>query len=451
MNVNKQKITDIAKLFAAFSCVTAIMLIFNYLTPLYFDDFRYSFSFADGERLESLSQIIPSMMAHHKNINGRVVVHALAQAFLMLNPIVFDVINSVAFAGFVLVIYYHCAGTIKNFKMWLFAAIFLAFWVFSPSFGESFLWLTGSANYLYGPLIGFLFLIPYTRYNNFNSTVNSNIIYIIGSVAYLFLGAIAGCTNENLSLCLFGIQGLFVISFVITKVRLRMWMFTGIVGNMLGTALLFSSSSYSARSTIWSGESSLPSIIRGFLLNCTTFFDSFIVIIIVLCVIVVFLSAREKRFTLKQTSKPAIFCLAVLAYVGSTIACDYFPDRAWVACLGFLIIASANLLLLAKLPKPPRIIVVAVSAIIVCSFALGSFENAFLASKSVKYSYDEREKVIAQALESGETRIELSTIESDNKYCCYSGGGDLQPGKWMWDSIARYYGLEEVAQEDINE
>ena len=54
------------------------------------------------------------MKAHYYGMNGRIPVHFLAQLFLLLNPILFDLINSFAFALFILMICYYALGSLKN-------------------------------------------------------------------------------------------------------------------------------------------------------------------------------------------------------------------------------------------------------------------------------------------------------------------------------------------------
>jgi hypothetical protein len=58
-----------------------LMLALNWLTPLISDDYRYLYSFADGERITAVSQIVPSQIAHYQTINGRVITHTLCQLF----------------------------------------------------------------------------------------------------------------------------------------------------------------------------------------------------------------------------------------------------------------------------------------------------------------------------------------------------------------------------------
>jgi hypothetical protein len=53
-------------------------------TPLMMDDYDYSFSWATGEKLTSLSDIFASQIAHYSLWGGRSVTHFLVQLFLLM-------------------------------------------------------------------------------------------------------------------------------------------------------------------------------------------------------------------------------------------------------------------------------------------------------------------------------------------------------------------------------
>lgn len=71
-----------------------------------------------------------------------------------------------------------------------------------PAFGQSFLWSTGAANYLYGILIILCFLIPYRIQIKCKSKRYPMPLEITFAIIYLFLGIIAGWTNENTSVAM---------------------------------------------------------------------------------------------------------------------------------------------------------------------------------------------------------------------------------------------------------
>lgn len=449
--IKNEKIKNLIKVFAGVLFVSLIMFVLNYLTPLYFDDYRYAFSFATHERLTSISQVLPSMIAHHNIMNGRFVVHFLAQVFLIMDDLMFDVINSLVFTLFIFLIYYHSAGTVKNFKLGLFFVCFLFIWMLSPGFGESFLWLTGSANYLFGPVLALLFLVPYTRYANCGMYNLKSVMSVLFACLYLVFGMVVGCTNENLALCIFGIQILFVISFFITKSKLHLWMFGGVIGNVIGTAFMFSSSTYVKRSDIWSGNSTIFDMIRNFLISISNFIEAVLFLIVAICLIIVVFYNQKKsnKNIIKESRSAIIFGMAAAAYVLSIVACDYYPDRAWPACIAFLIIVFGSLCARVEVFKTGKFLSGVLSLVVLGSFLIGSYMGVYLDLKSVKYAFDQREAVIAQALKDGEKEVALEAITTESKYSCYYGKGEINVANWMKRELANYYGFEKVTEKIV--
>ena len=145
---------------AVFAAVFLLLLYCNLHTALVADDFRYCFSFADGSRMSSLSQLLPSMAAHRHSMNGRVIAHALVQLFLMLPKPVFNAVNALFFAALVRLICRPALGRGEHNAL-LAAAVFGCLWVLQPEFGQVFLWLDGSVNYLWCAVFCLLWLLPW--------------------------------------------------------------------------------------------------------------------------------------------------------------------------------------------------------------------------------------------------------------------------------------------------
>ncbi len=83
-------------------------LAYNILTVRIADDFMYSLSFATGEHLTGLSDIINSLIEHGNGVNGRYFSHFFAHFFLMLPDIVFDLVNSAIFVATIYIVYAFC-------------------------------------------------------------------------------------------------------------------------------------------------------------------------------------------------------------------------------------------------------------------------------------------------------------------------------------------------------
>ena len=107
--------------------IFAVMLYMNFLTPLYADDYQYQFSWANRTiRIQNISQLVSSIKAHYYVMNGRVVVHALDQFFLMIGKNKFNIINAFGFTMLIYLSAYHIRGTIKKIRWYDIFLIFSA-------------------------------------------------------------------------------------------------------------------------------------------------------------------------------------------------------------------------------------------------------------------------------------------------------------------------------------
>jgi hypothetical protein len=214
-------------------CVLAVALLFyalNRLTPLYADDYAYTRDFMTKEQVDSVADICASMRLHYIRVNGRIVVHFLAHLFLWWGKPVFNVINTAAMLALGTLMYMLAAGTLKDFKITSWLLGLLGIWLLAPGFGQSYLWLTGACNYLFGLLIILTFLVTYRRGVAFRRQRRSFAL----SLLYLPAGLLAGWTNENTGAALVAAVLCFIIKNKIETGRFRAWMFTGLIGCVTG-------------------------------------------------------------------------------------------------------------------------------------------------------------------------------------------------------------------------
>ena len=140
--------------------VFGLMLLLNFLTHYYADDYAYMYNFQTGERIQNFFDIFPSIYRHYFIMNGRLTAHFFAQLFLMMPKFVFNIVNALMFLAMLLLID-KLSNREKRVNCLLFALSFCAIWVFQPAFGQVNLWLDGSVNYLWSAVVALLFLVPY--------------------------------------------------------------------------------------------------------------------------------------------------------------------------------------------------------------------------------------------------------------------------------------------------
>lgn len=429
----------------------------NYYTPLFADDYSYSFSFSTGERIESISQIIDSQIGHYQNTNGRSVTHSLAQLFLLAGDNVFNIINVLFFLLLLYLIYLHACGSYKNFSLAKLSLIAMLIFLSCPAFGQSFLWITGAANYLYGILIILGVLLPYRLQVNADTSSSHPLLEIIAAIAFLLLGVIAGWTNENTSVAMIVMIVGYIVYYRIKSIRIHAWNITGCVGGIIGCILMLSSPGTASRLETAGGSGGIISWLKRLVFHsCDMFINLHLVILLFGVLFVLYL--HQKRNILKkhttqefvrifnECSVTLIYFLGFLASVYSMIVSPQFPDRAWSGPVILFLIAVIGFSSLVDMSDfKVRIGKTIALGFIFLLFA-STYTNAFFELKSVNAAYCERVSTIETARSYGERSVEIPSICGYSGYSCYSAGGDLKDdsSEWPNTAIAKYYMIDEI-------
>lgn len=439
-------------LFVALVGIFTVMFIFNYLSPFFYDDYRYACSFATGERITSICQIFESLKSHYYEMNGRLFLHFFAHLFCMFDGLIFDIVNAVMFVLMILLAYYHGVGSLKHMDYKLILLLFFSIWFSAPSFGESFLWLTGSVNYLFSIVFFLIALIPYRLfYKEYNK--NKISVNVCLCIVGIFCGFLGGYTNENLSVSFLAVQVVFAICYIINRYKLRIWMLFCFIGNAFGCYAIFSSPSYSKRSEIWGESRSLLSVIKTALLKLplTAIAIDVYVMIPIILFLIGFTAYMLKKERTKEESKrvlsiSVVYVCATLFFGFSTVLCDYFPTRAWSPAIVLMMIAAIVVFSETKLKIEKRSFWIDLCTVLVSvCLLIGSFISAYTDMRDVKVMFDEREQIIGEAVNKGTQIVELEQIKANTKYSEYfQTQGEISEDYWMNEVIAHYYGLNKI-------
>ena len=81
-----------------------MMLLLNVLTPLISDDYSYALS-VDDTRLSGIMDVIKFQINHYLSWGGRTVAHTIAQVFLIMPKLVFNIFNSGIYTLLIYLIY----------------------------------------------------------------------------------------------------------------------------------------------------------------------------------------------------------------------------------------------------------------------------------------------------------------------------------------------------------
>ncbi len=426
--------------------VFALLFVLNSKTPLYKDDYSYSYTFAVKEnkfRISTLKELIDSQINHYKVMNGRIVPHTLAQAFLMFDKTVFDIFNAAAFTLLIFLIYYHATKGGKNKSPVLLIAAFTSLFLLTPRFGESFLWLTGACNYLWGMLLILVYLIPVLR--RFDSAARSR-TSPLGAVGLFALGLICTVTGENTAAALIVMSALLILYFSFKNKRFDFSPFCGLVGNICGFLVILLAPGESVRLVnngglgnfdVWLGRV-LP-ITKVFLANLWP-----LIAITLLFIIVGLILKRD----IAGLYKTLVFFVGGLVSVYSMVISPYFPDRVWSGPTIYLTLSALSAVSFAV---PARKKVSAkITALVISVCLLLPVAQILPEVYGELCKISELDKVrteqIIKAAEQGKTSVTVDSIYGQGRYTCFDSFGDLNSDSTTWPNtaLAMYFGIDEV-------
>ena len=187
--------------YSPFIIMAIVVLAFyalNFFSSQYHDDFVYKFMITGGasdysHRIGSIGDIIRSQVDHYFTVNGRSIVHFFVQLFTgLLGKQVFNVFNALVFAVFVWLLKLNLTRRSALRANGFAIAVVVTMTLLLPRFKDTFLWMTGSINYLWSSTVILAFLLYYD--NKRQQPVDASLAWILP------LAFLAGWTHEGISL-----------------------------------------------------------------------------------------------------------------------------------------------------------------------------------------------------------------------------------------------------------
>ena len=422
---------------AAAAVLLAIFLLLLYCnlhTALVADDFQYCFSFADGSRISSVGQILPSMAAHRHVMNGRVFAHALVQLFLLLPKGVFNVCNALAFTALVYLLARPCCVE-EPCSALLLLAVFGCVWVLQPEFGQVFLWLDGSLNYLWCAVLCLLWLRPWADFFLTGREPGKT-----GQLAFVFCSFVVGAWSENSSVALVFMALLFLaLGFFREKTAPQPWQLASLAVFLAGFLYMMLAPATAANKA---AEMKLTVLLGNFA-ETGLFYLRFWPLLLsfpLFYVLALKKGAPEKRR------------LLALVYLGGSIAGHFVLTFALYCAgrstyIGLALLIAANALLLGALiqggwPSLPAALCALCLLITVWRVAVGVQDIL-----RTDWLLDFNVELIEECLANGERDLQVPRPYARTKYSALEGLGYLSTedaGEWYNVYMARYYGADSI-------
>lgn len=416
-------------------CLIFILMLYcNRCTDLVADDYRYCFSFADDTRIDSISDIFPSMRAHRSSMNGRVIAHFLVQLFLMLPKTVFNIFNSAVFCLLILLIY-QTAVFNREHNALLLASIFGCIWVLQPEFGQVFLWLDGSVNYLWCALLCFIYLKVFIGFFEDRAEPDTalRVLFVIFSFA-------VGAFSENSSVAIIFMSILLIaLDRLCYKRNAPVWIYISLAAATAGFIYMMAAP---AETVNKSAEFSLPVLIGNFVetgLFYLRFWPLLISYILLICLYM------KRKLDSKRLLLSLCYFLGSLAGQFVLVFAMYCAGRSTYIALLLLIEANAMLFVPLFEGKTGRILSV------LCSICLAV--TLYYCVKGVNdirrthYLLSYNNELIMQCVSSGGSDLQIPRPYAKTKYSAIEGLAYLNTEDstdWPNRYMAKYFGAESI-------
>lgn len=445
-----------------FVAIFFIMITLNSYTTYVVDDFNNMFT-QNSEKVNSIGDVISNQIYRYKNTNGRTIAHFIGGLILMMDKYVINLMNTLVFMLFIYLIYkfshlHDYFGIDINNKNYLkvinrnkygrheykalFVLIsFLSIWYFTPVFGQDFLWVMGSANYLWTSVILLIILHMIRR----DAVLKNNLESVLLTFILIILSFISGWTNENSVPSMIIIISYYI--YIMYKNRMKGVIFPVLmlVSIVTGFLVMITAPGNYIRMSIFQDNNS-----EGFsyFTRLSGMNENFVKYLFVLFLIALIFLVIARVFYTKKSWESEMYFVAGIASYYSMIFAPTFPPRAMVCSVFFFIIS-----IIMSISVIGRINIKIGTGILFIIFVLlgyqfySTFPSAVLANKEYHKKYSAREIVIIDSRTFGKVEnIEVPPLTTDNTYVAAYGLEDVKENTddWVNFAISRYYGVRSI-------
>ena len=389
----------------------AVLFALNRWTPYLADDFRYMFGFDTKKLLSSVSGLIPSMEAHARMMNGRVIAHGLEQLFLLMPKTVFNLLNA---GAFLLTLWQACRFCLPEGKRsaLLPLVFFAGIWLVLPVFGQVCLWQVGALNYLWSLMMALLFLRPFIQ---LWAAQERQAVPLWRRLLFLPFAFLAGSYSELGSLIsILTALALTVLSCVRDRSG-KTWLWIPLAAAIAGFWFMIS---MPAEAVNKAGNLQWNVLLKNIVSVTALYQKRFqlpTLIWAAMFAIALMLHADGRRVILSL-----VFFLAGIAATYELIAANYVVERCLCVTTLFLLIALGILFVELVHTDVRRVLVPAASVLTV--LFLFSFVSGTLDVRDTHVQFVKRELQISAQKQVGATTIYIPRLRGSTMYSsCYSG------------------------------
>lgn len=412
----------------------------NCITPFIIDDYCRMYHHSTLQEITTIKDALTSIKAEYFGWGGRTISLIFITIFVCIkNKLPFNIANTVVFFLFLNLLYRYVKKD-NRFKSLYFILLFLCFWLFTPAYGQDYLWLTGSIAYLWTIMPMLLFLIPY---KDSLSAVKINRILLWSIIP---LGLLAGWSMENGAAAILFFLVAYFIRKIIIKEKLKAFEILGFIAFVIGFLFLLLSpgsrnrsnqiQQFSGQATITTLYQLLHTIIkRAYYITFDTCKE--LSFLLITSAIVLFELIFQKKFKFIHF----LYLLAFFASVYSMVLSPFFQHRSYLFSVVFLIIFIFDGFSVIKFEDQGKRFITA--ALLVCLFVfIHSATISTLDILNTRHIWDERISTMNEGKAKGKMDYEFKIIHSGERHNPQWNIEDLNP--FENPQIANFFGINSI-------
>lgn len=424
-----------------------VMLVWNYLTPLWADDLEFAHT--------SIKKAIEYSFQEYFNWNGRFFGQTISRILASMNQLLEAFLNAGIFI--LLTVLIVKIATIKfkpkfnsNFFFIRYVLTLALMFIFVSSFGEIVFWRAGAGNYLWGCSFGLMFLYLYL-----NSLQGHNYKGIVKYLAFP-ISLIGGWSNEN------GSGGILLVALIFSFIAIKggkkiskiglSWL--GMYG--IGYLFLILSPASKKRTLISKGaeylqQSHIKRFVYGFLQVSEYVLNNYLILFSCIAVLLIFAIIFWQKN--KEWITPATFIFAGVAtdYVMTFSPLEQDTGRVYFGGTVLLIIAIITLIPgeLRSLEKSYQAFIISVVTVFIgVGFltAMSGIWDSVLSSIAVNERYTTINQLKAEKGSNKVFKINKLTYYAKTKFVPQKNLGDILKNANGYPNFVykHYFGIKGV-------
>ena len=435
--IERHKLVRIAIFALVLAVIGATVFLLNLHTPLNVDDYDFFYSWATGDFISGIGDVIRSQQVYYNTWGGRSINHSNLQLMLYLGKDVFNVANTIMYLLLLLEIYYISrAGKKDDGFQWLSLIIaHLVLMIMVPFFGVTCLWATGACNYLWGTVLA---LMPLSVLRS----VREGGVLSRRYVGFLCvpIGLIAGWTNENITCGMIAVVFLTLLFDALEDRRIHKRLWAMWAAQCVGAVIMLVAPGNSARAETISTLSPFLELIKRFV-SVTAYGASYLGILFAATVM---LAAGLRRV---PNRAGYAFMLVFGAFISSyaMMGSPFLADRTFISSVALLI--GAALVLLED--HMQRILSAGAARLLVLApLLMVMVYTGYHALKDVKEyeaQWNQAVATIEEAVKQGKEQVVVPSIKSHSRFTVDTLIME-DPDLWPNSTMRKYYGIEIIGE-----